>query len=72
VVSDLPAVCLPEVLLAPPALSRLRPQVAAVSCPVFPVLAPVPEAARSASSARLSDAAVQPAQPVLRLVVSEA
>jgi hypothetical protein len=72
VVSDLPAACLPEVLLASPALSRLRPQVAAVSCPVFPVLAPAPEAARSASLARLSDAVVQPAQPVLSLAGSGA
>jgi hypothetical protein len=71
VVSDLPAACLPEVLLVSLALVRLRPPVAAVLFPVFPALAPAPAVARSVSleRARFSVAA---GQPVQQLAGSEA
>jgi hypothetical protein len=75
VVSDLPAVCLQEELLAlsvSPALSRLRPRVAVVSCPVFPGLARVPAVARPVPLARLSAAAGQQVQPARQLAESEA
>jgi hypothetical protein len=75
VVSDLPAVCLREELLAlpvSPALSRLHPRVAVVSCPVFPGLAPAPAVARPVPLARLSAAAGQQVQPARQLAESEA
>jgi hypothetical protein len=64
-VSDLPAACLQgEWLVLPvsPALSRLRPLGAAVSCPVFPALAPAPAVARWVPLARFSAAAVRQVQ----------
>jgi hypothetical protein len=75
VVSDLPAACLQEALLALRVLlaqARLRPQVAAVLCQVFPALAPAPEVARSASLARPSAGAVRPGRPAQQLAGSGA
>jgi hypothetical protein len=53
-------------------LSRLRPPVAVVSCPVFPGLAPAPAVARPVPLARLSAAAGQQVQPARQLAESEA
>ncbi len=66
-VSDRPAArplgaCLREALPESQALARLRPRVVAVSCPVFPGLAPAPAVARPALLARFSAAAVLPVQ----------
>ena len=76
-VSDLPEVwrqeaCPLGALPVSPALSRLRPRVAVVSCPVFPGLAPAPAVARPVPLARLSAAAGQQVQPARQLAESEA